>query len=111
MSDIKIIDSKAAKVLRDFVSRIENLEREKTGIGEDIKEVYNQVKQAGLDVPTVRLIIKRRQKSEQELQEAEYLLDAYETALEEKAQQVTAEPVDEDESEAQVDAEAEAETA
>jgi len=108
MSDVKIIDTKAAVVLRDFVKRIETLEREKTGIAEDIKEVYNQIKQTGLDVPTVRAIIKRRQKSERELQEAEYLLEAYEAALEEKNQAAAApqsEEDEEDEATAQVEAE------
>ena len=108
MSDVKIIDTKAAVVLRDFVNRIETLEREKTGIAEDIKEVYNRIKQTGLDVPTVRAIIKRRQKSERELQEAEYLLEAYEAALEEKNQAAAA-PQSEKDEEAEATAQVEAE--
>ena len=82
--DIRIVDEEAARLLQGFVSRIENLEREKKGLMEDIREVFKQAKEENFDVPTIRDILKRRKKSSQQLQEQEYLREAYEAALEKK---------------------------
>lgn len=82
--EIKIIDPEAAKMLQGFVSRVEALESEKKGLMEDIREVWKEAKDEGFDVPTMKDILKRRQKSERELEEAEYLLSAYESALDGK---------------------------
>lgn len=84
--DIRIIDEEAAQLLQDFVSKIENLEREKKGIMEDIREIFKQAKEENFDVATIRDILKRRKKSSQKLQEEEYLREAYEAALEKKLQ-------------------------
>lgn len=83
--DIKIIDSDAARLLRDFVGRIETLEREKKGLMEDIREVFKEAKEQNFDVKTLREILKRRKLSEREIQEQEYLIEAYTAALEKKA--------------------------
>lgn len=83
--EIKIIDSDAARMLRDFVSRIETLEREKKGLMEDIREVFKEAKDENFDVKTMREILKRRKLSDREIQEQEYLIEAYTSALEKKA--------------------------
>lgn len=82
--DIRIIDEEAAQLLQEFVGKIENLEREKKGIMEDIREIFKQAKEENFDVATIRDILKRRKKSSQKLQEEEYLREAYEAALEKK---------------------------
>jgi len=71
----------ASKKLRDFVSRIENLEDEKAAYAEDIKVVYREVKTSGLDTKTVKQIVKLRKMDEADLVAQEELLDLYKTAL------------------------------
>lgn len=71
----------ASKKLRDFVERIEHLEGEKTNYTEDIKVVYQAVKSSGLDVKTVRQIVKIRKMEEADVIAQEQLLDLYKTAL------------------------------
>lgn len=83
--DIQIIDSENAQVLQEIVSCIENLEREKKGLMEDIREKFKEAKEQNFDVKTIKEILKRRKLSSQQLQEQEYLLEAYSAALEMKA--------------------------
>ncbi len=71
----------ASKKLRDFVERIEHLEGEKTNYTEDIKVVYQAVKSSGLDVKTVKQIVKIRKMEEADVIAQEQLLDLYKTAL------------------------------
>ena len=71
----------AAGQLRIFIERVERLEEEKNTIGDDIKEVYAEMKATGFDTKAVRAIIKLRRMDEAERQEAEAILDLYKTAL------------------------------
>ncbi|WP_428936668.1 GapR family DNA-binding domain-containing protein [Brucella sp. NF 2815] len=48
--------------LRAFIERIERLEEEKKTIGDDIKEVYAELKGSGFDSKVVRTIIRLRKK-------------------------------------------------
>ena len=67
--------------LRAYIERIERLEGEKKTIGDDIKEVYSELKGSGFDAPTVRKIIAMRKKEDRERQEQEAMLQLYCDAL------------------------------
>ncbi len=67
--------------LRLLIERIERLEDEKKGIGDDIKDVYSEAKSAGYDVPTLKRIVKLRKMDKDKREEAEHLLATYGAAL------------------------------
>lgn len=71
----------AAEQLRLFIERIERLEEEKKGIGDDIKDVYLEAKANGYDTKTMRAIIRLRRLESHARQEAEALLEIYKNAL------------------------------
>lgn len=71
----------AAGQLRAFIERIERLEEEKKTIGDDIKEVYAEMKGVGFDVTAVRTLVRLRKKDAAERQEQEAILDLYKAAL------------------------------
>jgi uncharacterized protein (UPF0335 family) len=71
----------AADRLRSFVERIERLEEEKRGLGEDITEVYAEAKGNGFDTRILRQIIKIRRMDKDDLDEQETLLEVYKRAL------------------------------
>lgn len=67
--------------LRSFIERIERLEEEKKTVGDDIKEVYAELKGSGFDSKAVRTIIRLRKKEEHERQEEAAMLQLYMDAL------------------------------
>lgn len=67
--------------LRSFIERIERLEEEKKTIGDDIKEIYAELKGSGFDSKAVRTIIRLRKKEEHERQEEEAMIQLYKDAL------------------------------
>lgn len=67
--------------LRAFIERIERLEEEKKTIGDDIKEVYGELKGSGFDSKVVRTIIRLRKKEDHERHEEEAMLHLYMDAL------------------------------
>lgn len=67
--------------LRQLVSKIENLEKEKADIAEYIREAYAEAKANGFDVKVLRKLIQIRKKDAQEVQEEEEVLDLYKHAL------------------------------
>ena len=71
----------AADQLRLLIERIERLEEEKKGIGDDIKDVYLEDKATGYDVNTMRTIVRLRKMEKNARQEAEALLETYKAAL------------------------------
>jgi uncharacterized protein (UPF0335 family) len=71
----------AADQLRLFIERIERLEEEKKGIGDDIKDVYLEAKATGYDVKTMRQIVRLRKLEKHVRLEAEALLETYKNAL------------------------------
>lgn len=68
-------------VLKSVVDRIENLEEEKQGTADDIKEVYTEAKAKGLDVKTIRKIVSARRRDKEALRAEKELLDIYLEAL------------------------------
>ena len=67
--------------LRNFIQRIENLERKKKEVAEDIKAVKAEAKSAGFNAKTITAIVKLRARDEREVEEEELLLDLYKRAL------------------------------
>ncbi|MCM0751204.1 DUF2312 domain-containing protein [Brucella pseudogrignonensis] len=70
----------AVSQLRAFIERIERLEEEKKTLGDDIKEVYAELKGSGFDSKVVRTIIRLRKKEDYEREE-EAMLQLYMDAL------------------------------
>jgi uncharacterized protein (UPF0335 family) len=67
--------------LRGIIERIETLEREKSEIAEQVKEVYAEAKGNGFDTKILRAVIGLRKKTAEERSEAEAMLDLYMQAL------------------------------
>lgn len=63
--------------LRLLIERIERLEEEKKGIGEDIKDVYAEAKATGYDPAIMRKVIKLRKMKPDDRAEAAALLETY----------------------------------
>lgn len=70
-----------ATKLKSYIERIERLEEDKKGIGEDVKDVFSEAKSNGFDVKIMRQIIKLRKMKSNERTEQEYMLDLYKRAL------------------------------
>lgn len=71
----------AADQLRAYITRIERLEEEVSGLNADKREIYAEAKAAGFDKKTMRKLIIRRSKDETEIYEEDALLELYEAAL------------------------------
>lgn len=71
----------ASEELRGGVERIERLEEEKKGIGDDIKDVYSELKSKGYDTKTIRKIIALRKMKPDDRRAMESMLDTYKAAL------------------------------
>lgn len=78
MSDVGGI---AVDRLRAFIERIERLEEEKKGLGDDIKEVFAEAKGTGFDTKIMRQIIRLRKMDKGDIQEQEAILELYKQAL------------------------------
>ncbi|MCW2361647.1 MULTISPECIES: DUF2312 domain-containing protein [Sphingobium] len=74
-------DNIAADQLRLLIERIERLEEEKKGIGDDIKDVYGEAKATGYDVKIMRQIVSLRKLPKHDRQEMEAILQTYLAAL------------------------------
>lgn len=67
--------------LRLLIERIERLEEEKKGVGDDIRDAYNEGKAVGYDVKTMRQIVRLRKMKPDDRREMDMLLDTYKAAL------------------------------
>ncbi|AJA07433.1 hypothetical protein SKP52_02490 [Sphingopyxis fribergensis] len=67
--------------LRLLIERIERLKEEQKGIGEDIRDTFNEGKSQGYDTKMMRKAIKLRSMSPQDRAEADAILQAYCCAL------------------------------
>ena len=72
----------AAGLIKQVVSQVETLEEKKSEILSDIRETFAEAKAQGLDVATLKQLIKLRKKKKEEIEEQEELLDIYKRALE-----------------------------
>jgi len=67
--------------LRLLIERIERLEEEKKGIGDDIKDVYSEAKSTGYDAKIIRQIVRLRKMKPDDRREMEAVLETYKNAL------------------------------
>jgi uncharacterized protein (UPF0335 family) len=67
--------------LRLLIERIERLEEEKKGIGDDIKDVYSEAKSTGYDAKIIRQIVRLRKMKPDDRREMEAILETYKNAL------------------------------
>lgn len=67
--------------LKNFIERIERLTEEKTGIANDIKEVFSEAKGTGFDTKAMRAILKIRKQDTDARREQEEILELYKAAI------------------------------
>lgn len=67
--------------LRLLIERIERLEEEKKGIGDDIKDVYSEAKSTGYDATIMRQIVRLRKMKPDDRREMQAVLETYKNAL------------------------------
>lgn len=63
--------------LKSYVDRIERLEEEKSGIAQDIRELYQEAKSSGLDPKIIKKVISLRKKSETDRNQEQAMVDLY----------------------------------
>jgi uncharacterized protein (UPF0335 family) len=71
----------AADQLRLFIERIERLEEEKKGIGDDVRDVYAEAKANGYDPQIMRIVVRLRRMETRTRQEQDAILETYRSAL------------------------------
>ena len=71
----------AADRLKAFIERVEKLEEERKSLGSDIREVFQEAKGVGFNVPAMKEIIRLRKQDADERDEHEAYVDLYKTAL------------------------------
>lgn len=71
----------AADQLRLLIERVERLEEEKKGVGDDIKDVYAEAKSLGFDAKIMRQVVRLRKMETHDRQEMEAILETYKSAL------------------------------
>ncbi len=67
--------------LRLLIERVERLEEEKKGIGDDIRDVYGEGKAVGYDTKMMRQIVRLRKMRPDDRKEMEALLETYKAAM------------------------------
>ena len=81
MTSTNGLNPEAIKTIKDVVSRVEALESEKTGLMADIKEAYEYGKEKGLNVKTLKALIKKRKRSPQDIQIENDAIELYEAVF------------------------------
>ena len=77
MSEATVSDEQ----LRLFIERIERLAEEAKGIGDDIRDTYNEAKSQGYDPKIMRQIVRLRKIPVHDRKEMEAVLNVYACAL------------------------------
>ncbi len=67
--------------LKSFIERVERLEEEKKGIGEDVRDVYGEAKATGFDPKIMRKIVSLRKSNLEKRREESELLGLYMSAI------------------------------
>jgi uncharacterized protein (UPF0335 family) len=76
-----ILDTEAAKKLTSYIEKIERLEEDKSGINDDIKDTFTMAKMVGYDPKIMKIILKLRKRSTDEVEEEDALVEVYKSAL------------------------------
>jgi uncharacterized protein (UPF0335 family) len=74
-------NSISGEKLRNFITRIERLEEDKSNVANDIREVYAEAKANGFEPKIMRKVVQLRKIDTQKLQEQETLLELYKNVL------------------------------
>ena len=72
----------AASLIKQTVSRVENLEEQKAQRLQDMSDVFKEAKSQGLDIAVLKQLIRLRKKRKEQVAEEEELLSIYRRALE-----------------------------
>lgn len=76
MSEVFVKDQ-----LVQYITKVENLEKEKQNISEDIKEVLQDAKNNGFDLKTMKYILKLRKMDPDKIAEEDVLIELYREAV------------------------------
>ncbi len=79
--ETKIFSQTLGDQLNKFISRIEALEEEKTGIMSAIKDLFQEAKGEGVDVRALKELLKMRKMEQLDVQEQQSTLHQYMSAL------------------------------
>lgn len=79
--DVPLRNTVSGAELRDYITRIEDLNEQQKEISADRSQVFKELKQAGYDRDTVRAIIASRKMTAEQRETADALLDQYMSAL------------------------------
>ena len=71
----------ATEQLKQYVSKIERLENDKTEINDDIKQVFDEAKANGFDTKIMKQVMKLKKLDKDSLAEQEAILELYRSAL------------------------------
>ena len=71
----------AKEQLKQYIDRIQRLEREKSEIAEDIKEVFAEAKGGGFDTKIMKKILRLIQSDKDKIAEEEAIFELYKAAL------------------------------
>ncbi len=74
-------NSISGEKLRNFITRVERLEEDKSNVADDIREVYAEAKANGFEPKIMRKVVQLRKIDSQKLQEQETLLELYKSVL------------------------------
>ena len=69
------------KDLLSIIERIERIEEERAGLGDDIGTILAEAKGKGFDIKIIRMILRLRKREKHELDEEQALLDVYLSAI------------------------------
>ena len=81
VKDEKTAHTFAKDQLKAFVERVERLEEEKKALSDDIRDVYAEAKGNGIDVRSLRVVVRLRKQDINERKEQEAILETYLHAL------------------------------
>lgn len=76
-----VIDGAAQGRLKSFLERIERLEEDRAVVGQDLKEVYAELKGDGFDVKAMRRLVRARKKDPLKAQEERAIDELYASAV------------------------------
>ena len=90
-------DSNAAAQLYSFVERLERLDEERQGLGDDMKEVREEAKGMGYDTKIIGIVMRRRKMDGATRLETDDMVDLYERVCQEQAKKQTSDSQDQGE--------------
>lgn len=79
--ETKVVNNVDGAVLLTYIERYENIEEEKKGLNQDLKDLLMEAEGRGFDKKAIKEIVKRRKKDKNTQQEEDFILDTYLSAL------------------------------